>query len=284
MQITILTVNFNTSHFIELMLFSFEKLTKRSWKMIICDNGSSKEDLSNLRAVAQKYPNVQIISRDQGSDQPSIAHGKSMDLLISKVDTPYFLLMDADCVFLRKFWDDDMVEIMERHSLTLMGTPSVFNVLKPIEFPEVYATLFDTQKYKSLGSPSLCPDIAWANSDRKDILEPKDTGYLVHEACLKHNHNFHVFDAIYTKHNYIKSRYFSGIYCLEFFMKGADEIMCSHFGRGSSEGAWKFADKKSFIPRKLRQKYQLSKWIRSAKKIILKQSKLKRQAPLFAIT
>jgi hypothetical protein len=252
--------------------------------MVICDNGSSSEDVKKLQSAAADYENVQIISRQQGKDQPSIAHGKSMDLLISKVDTKYFLLMDADCIFLRKYWDDDVICQMKKDNLTLIGTPSVFNIYKPIDFPEVYATMFDTEKYRHLGSPSLCPDKDWALSVNKDLLPAKDTGYLVHEACLKKGHNFYVFDAIYTKHNYIKSHNFPRIYCLEFFMKGTDEIMCSHFGRGSSGGAWKFADLKSLIPKFLIKRNQKSSWLKHAKKIIIKQSNLSKPKPLKVLT
>ena len=39
-EITIVTVNYNTLIFIELMIYSFVKLTRRPWNMIICDNGS----------------------------------------------------------------------------------------------------------------------------------------------------------------------------------------------------------------------------------------------------
>ncbi|MDR1952221.1 MAG: glycosyltransferase [Elusimicrobiota bacterium] len=284
MEITILTVNYNTSHFIELMLFSFSKLTKRKWKMIICDNGSKPEDFLNLRKAVQNYQNAEIIVRQQGNDQPSIAHGKSIDLLISKADTSYFLLMDADCIFLRKYWDDDIINEMQKGGYTLLGTPAVFNIYKPIDFPEVYATMFDAQKYKELGSPTLCPDENWANSDNGNSLEQKDTGWLVRKECIRQNHKFYVFDGIYTKHNYIKSRYFPGIYCLEFFMKGTDEIMCSHFGRGSSEGKWKFDDMRSFIPKFLLRKRQISKWIRLSKKIIEKQSRLREPKPLIPLT
>jgi hypothetical protein len=252
--------------------------------MIICDNGSKDKDFLKLREIVQKYDNVEIISRDQGKDQPSIAHGKSIDLLISKVDTPYFLLMDSDCVFLRKYWDDDVINEMKSGDYTLLGTPSIFNIYKSIDFPEVYATMFDTQKYKELGSPSLCPDINWANSDNKSTVEQKDTGWLVREECIKQKHKFYVFDGIYTKHNYIKSRYFLGIYCLEFFMKGTDEIMCSHFGRGGSDGKWKFEDIKSFIPKALLRKHQISKWIRLSEKIIIKQSNLSSPIPLVPLT
>jgi glycosyltransferase involved in cell wall biosynthesis len=283
-DITILTVNYNTSHFIKLMIYSFCVLTKRKWKMIICDNGSKESDFAKLKEIISSHKNIELITRQQKNEQPSIAHGKAMDLLISKVDTPYFLLMDADCVFLRKFWDDDIIDQMQKDNLTLIGTPSVFNSYKPIDFPEVYATMFDTQKYKELGSPSLCPDEVWANSNDKNNIEARDTGWLVRRECIKKGHNYYVFDAIYTKHNYIKSKNFSGIYCLEFFMRATDEIICSHFGRGSSQGAWKFADKKTFLPKAFLKRNQLNNWIKKSKKIIAKQAALKKPKDLIVIT
>ena len=34
---------------------------------------------------------------------------KVMDILVSKVDTPYFVTMDADCTFLLKDWDEILI-------------------------------------------------------------------------------------------------------------------------------------------------------------------------------
>jgi hypothetical protein len=67
-------------------------------------------------------------------------------------------------------------------------------------------------------------------------------------------------------------------------MKGTDEIICSHFGRASSQGKWKFEDSKSIIPKRFLAKHQINKWLKLSKKIIIKQAKLKQPSALKPLT
>ena len=122
-KISILTVNYNTSDFIDVMLYSFSKLTLSPYKVVICDNGSEDKHLVALSKAAQKYENVEVIFRRQ-STAGSIGHGEAMDILVSKVDTPYFVTMDSDAVFLLKNWDQHLIKRLNE-KVKAIGTQAV---------------------------------------------------------------------------------------------------------------------------------------------------------------
>ena len=56
--ITIGTVNYNTSDFIEVLLYALETLTFNPYRVIICDNGSCPKQLIKLKDLARGYKNV----------------------------------------------------------------------------------------------------------------------------------------------------------------------------------------------------------------------------------
>ena len=125
-KITVLLVNYNTSKFIEILLYSLQKLTFNSYKVIICDNGSKDIEILKLSKVVTKYKNIDIIFRLQ-SKIGSVAHGEALDVLIKKVRTKYTVIMDTDCVLLMKYWDKYM--IIQMKSFALGGPVIHFYVL-----------------------------------------------------------------------------------------------------------------------------------------------------------
>ena len=72
--------------------------------MIICDNGSKPKDLRRLNALCKNEDNIDIIFNQQ-SVSGSIGHGEALDILAAKIETPYFVVVDSDVVFLHKDWD-----------------------------------------------------------------------------------------------------------------------------------------------------------------------------------
>lgn len=229
--ITIVTVNYKTADFIELMLYSFQKLTKNSYRVLICDNYSSDQEIVRLGKVVQKYENVEVIFRKQSSFG-SIGHAEAMDLLVSKVTTPYFVTMDSDAIFLKHGWDELLIRNLNE-KVKVIGTtlPKTAKSAKPVDFPLVFAVLYETKVYQEL-NPSFMP-----SDIKKD--KSKDTGWEIREKYLQNGFQGFVFESKNTK-EYVDTRY-ATLYCAVYYL---DEIMiASHFGRGSSGGVAKYNNK-----------------------------------------
>jgi len=263
--ITILTVNYKTSDFIDLMLYAFEKLTKNSYKVIICDNYSSEKEKLNIEKVSQKYENTEIIFRKQ-TQAGSIGHAEAMDILVSKVDTPYFVTMDADCTFLLKNWDELLISKLD-DKVKVIGTtlPEGPNNLKPMDFPLVFAVLYETKTYKEL-NPSFMPD-----DIKKD--KSKDTGWQIREMYLNNKYKGEVFKGLNTR--FIKDSIYGDMICAIYYCN--DNLIASHFSRGSSDGVVKYNNRWYFkIPfiskvfKKIRGIKERREWIKISYSIINK--------------
>lgn len=261
--ITILTVNYNTADFIGLMLYSFSKLTSNSYKVLICDNGSKDKEIIKLAQVIQQYKDVEVIFRKQSSFG-SIGHAEAMDLLVSKVETKYFVTMDSDALFLLKDWDKYIVSKFSEQ-IKVVGTtlpPTKYNI-KPTDFPLVFAVMYETKVFKEL-SPSFLP------GDMKSD-KSKDTGWEIREKYLKNNFSSIVFESKNTKFSFDTP--FKNIYCAVYYMDKF--LIASHFGRGSSGGVAKYNNKWWFkIPlfSRLIRKYiglkEKKEWIDTCYKIV----------------
>jgi len=226
--ITILTVNYKTADFIDLMLYAFEKLTFNPYKVIICDNYSSDKEIIRLAKVVQKYLNVEVIFRKQTSFG-SIGHAEAMDLLVSKVNTPYFVTMDSDALFLSKHWDRNMILKID-DTIKVIGTtlPPSIKSIKPMDFPLVFAVLYETKTYQEL-NPSFMP-----GNIKED--KSKDTGWEIREKYLENNFSSIVFDAQNTRFLYTTP--FKKVICAVYYFE--NKLIVSHFGRGSSGGSAKY--------------------------------------------
>ncbi|NOH55540.1 glycosyltransferase [Vibrio coralliilyticus] len=264
--ITILSVNYKTSDFIDLMLFSFKNLTSSPYKVIICDNFTSNEEVERLMKVTDKYTNTEVILRKQ-SQFGSIGHAEAIDLLISKVDTPYFVTMDSDALFLKKNWDLDLISrINDRVKLIGTTLPPSQNSLKPIDFPLAFAVLYETNTYKELGVSFMPKDL--------DSNPSQDTGWELRDKYLGNKYSGDVFKGKNTKQ--FHNTPFGHLYCAVYYLD--DYLIASHFGRGSSGGIAKYNTKWWFnIPylSRIIRKYiglkEKKEWIDICRKIILKE-------------
>ena len=159
--ITILTVNYNTSDFIELMLYALRKLTLNQYKVIICDNGSNKKDIRKITEISQKHQNVELILRQQAGTG-SKAHGTALDVLIGMSNTKYTVTLDSDCTFLLKNWDVELIKLIDdKIKIVGSGFPSsdVENVIRGEGFPLPFASLFETEVYKKLNISCIPRDV-----------------------------------------------------------------------------------------------------------------------------
>ncbi len=265
--ITIITINYNTAEFIDLMLYAFKKLTLNSYKVLICDNGSNDEELLKLVKVVQKYENVEIIFRVQ-SQAGSIGHAEALDLLIEKVDTKYTVIMDSDCTFLMKSWDKHVIDKIS-DVVKIVGTPrqtkDSHNALtKKVygDFPSPYAVLFDTDIYKQLNI-SCMPG---------NIDEGKDTVWEWKSKFESDNYSGHSLNMINTR--FTNDQFFPNLVGIAVYYMD-NKLMASHFGRGSSGGVskyknwyyWRIPIISSFL-RKQRSLQEKENWILKSTRII----------------
>jgi glycosyltransferase involved in cell wall biosynthesis len=265
--ITVLTVNYNTSDFIELMLYSFSKLTVNPYEVIICDNGSKNKDISKLKMLTQKNDHVELFFRKQ-TKSGSIAHAEALDLLIEKVDTKYTVIMDSDCVFLLKNWDEILIKNIDNKT-KITGSTSPENRrgnrIGGGNFPLPFAVLFETKVYKELNISCL-PD---------DKIKGQDTCWQWEPGFISNGFRGKTFITRNTRD--FKQGPFADLTGVEDFFTDEGELIASHFGRGSSSGAGKYF-KQFKIPiisgclRRCCGRIEKRKWIAKCYEIINEQS------------
>lgn len=227
--ITIISVNFNTSDFLEVQLDAFKKLTKNPFKVLIADNGSTDFHLLYLSKMLPRFNNVWVYYRKQ-SAPGSVGHAEALDFLISKVDTPYFLVMDADAVILKKDWDQEFIQNITSETKAL-GAPPVKGSPKAQDFPFSYVVFLETEAYKKLN----CSFMPVPGMEAKG----KDTGYLIRENFFKNQLKVLCFDDHNTRHD--KNGPYRDILCAEYYWKWDQKnIVSCHFARGSSDGVAKY--------------------------------------------
>ena len=107
-EITILIACFNDQKFIDISLYALSKLTKNPYQVYILDNGSELKNYKDLKKICSKYKNV-FLERRETDLRGSMAHGTAFNYLVKKVNTPYFSILDADAIWLKKNWDEILI-------------------------------------------------------------------------------------------------------------------------------------------------------------------------------
>lgn len=259
-MITIITVNFNSAVFIELQLYALKRLTKNPFKVLIADNGSKQSDKESLNTVIKKYHNVELFWRSPKS-KPSFAHGEALDYLAAKVDTPYFSVTDADAVWLKKGWDEILINQIN-NKVKIIGTQAPKPKVQ--DFPLMFAALIETNTFNSLQA-SFMP---------KDPQQLQDTGYLLREIYLSAGYAGTIIRMENTR--FYKRGPFKDIICAEYYLSGYPHIFASHFGRGSTLGEAKYSSRIIIdkipvinrINRKMIGKQEVIKWLNISRAII----------------
>ncbi len=223
-KLTIIIVNFNSSSFIELSLHALKFLTKNSFEVFIVDNGSKVKDYKKLKKIVQKHKNVQL-KRFDTELRGSLAHGTALNYLSRKVKTPFFSILDADAVWLKKDWDEILIKRIDR-DIKVIGTQAPES--KPQDFPLMFAILFETKTFNKLNI-----DFRPKNANLK-----QDTGWELREKYLKNGHKGENLDYFSTRDH--KKGPFRKVICGEYYLKGERKIFASHFGRGSSASVGKY--------------------------------------------
>lgn len=262
-KITVLIVNYNSSAFTAINLYALKKLTKNEFKTIILDNGSPIKDYRALRQICSRYENC-TLERRETELKGSIAHGDGLNYLFDKIDTLYFCIIDPDAIWLMKNWDEVLISRLN-DKIKIIGTQAPLGGKKYLDFPIVFAALFETETFKKL-SINCLPDNPQEGRDVCWELKPK---------YLAAGYNGEIMETKNTRT--FKDGPFRNVICAEFYLKGFDNIFANHFGRGSSGGAAKYSKnvmKILSLPglRSLSIKYigwrETRQWIKIAKKII----------------
>ena len=270
-KLSVLTVNYRTSDFIENMLYCLHRITYYPFKVLIADNFYSHEEKLRLNNICQTYNNVDIFYRNQ-SQSGSMGHGEALDILTKKVDTPYFAILDADATFLTRNWDRILISELDS-DCKVIGTQSQLNQKrKPTDFPLMFAILFETQSFKDL-------DIQFKPPSRAEALKGRDTGYQLREKYKAANKTGKLLYHIYSIKK--KDSPFHGIACTEYKLDGYDQIIASHFWRGASSVMSENISQDNRLFIKVRKtpvlggrlitmirKMQKKKWLRQCKKIV----------------
>lgn len=231
--ITILIVAYNVSAFVEVSLYGLAKLTKNKYKVIICDNGSPYFEKKRLKRIVSKYANTELFFRKQ-SAPGSMGHGEALNILIDKIDTPYGVILDADATFLKRGWDEILVNQLD-DEVKIIGATLIRNPIRPTDFPSIFAALFDTKVFKSLR----------IDMRPKNIKDGQDVGWEMRGKFLKNGYQGKVLETRSTRE--YKNGPFRDVICAEYYFKGYDSVFACHFGRGSSLGAAKYKEWNRFF-------------------------------------
>lgn len=275
--ITICTVNYNTADFILNTLYCLEKITKNKYKVIIRDNNSKLKDYLKLEKGIKKFSNVELYRVEKlnyTKENRSMTHGIALNDLVPRINTKYGVILDADCTFLYRNWDEILInEINEE--FPIIGTQAVpgYAGSRDTEFPLIFAMFFLTDILKKF-------QIDFRAINPKEGL---DTGYQLKEKYLESGYKGKVLIGKNTR--IYKDGPFNKVICEEYYLDGLKEIVACHYGRGATLGKSKFSKKKKpfgkdkkiliyFIPilgRKLlhiKAKRMKKKWINICHRIV----------------
>lgn len=267
-QTTILIVNFNSADFIKLTLYALKKLTRYPYNVHILDNGSERQDYANLQKICANTENV-LLERHETELRGSLAHGTALNYLTQQpIETPYFCILDADATWLKKDWDEILMNQLD-DNVKVIGTQASVGTEKAQDFPIIYCILFETQAFRQL-------DIDFRPKERTPA---QDTGHQVRERYLQAGFQGKIIEMKNTRT--YKEGPFRDCICAEFYLDGDySQIFASHFGRGSAtkfknrhnRSLWyyKLRGLARFTNRHARQLEQW-KWIRICRKIIRSQ-------------
>jgi len=235
-KITVCIVHFNDTDFVLTSLFCLQKLTKNSYCVFIKDNGSRKKNFLRLAKEVKNYDNVFLSQQPEGFNlRGSMAHGTALNELVSKVETPFFAILDADCVFLKKNWDEILLSKINE-KVKAVGTQAPLS--KSQDFPLMFAILLETATFRKLN----------IDFRPKDVSQAQDTGFEMRGKYL--SAGFSGINIPFKNTREYKEGHFRDILGVdEYYLEREKDIFASHFGRGATLGAAKYTKGTSFIYR-----------------------------------
>mgnify|MGYP001261621470 CR=1 FL=1 len=217
-----------------------------------------------MRQLEKENENI-VINFRKTKDPSSLAHGTALDILIEMVHTPYTVILDSDCTFLQRNWDEILLGFLD-DKIKIIGSPlpEGRSGNKPFDFPFQFAVMFETEAYKSLN----------ISCKPKDISMGQDTCWEWKPKFIEAGYERVLFQVRNTRD--YESPYFPGLVGVAEYYIGGDVVIASHFGRGSESGAAKYQEnlwhykipKVSGWFRRVRGKKEISEWIGRCKRLI----------------
>ena len=108
-MIVIITVNWNSYDFLDLMIESLELYSKLPYQLIVIDNSIEKREIKRPRV--HQFPMVN-----------NIGHGRGLNHGVAKAhelfpDWPFLMFLDVDCHFLTHGWEPAFIRKMDRYDI-----------------------------------------------------------------------------------------------------------------------------------------------------------------------
>lgn len=238
--ITILITNYNTSHFVEGLLYALHRLTKNPYQVLINDNGSSPAQLRALLRAARRYPHVFIHLRSSTEKFGSLAHGRALDALMPHVHTPYTAVFDSDAVVLQRNWDERLLGFL-KGNVKIAGTPlgKEWAHQKPSDFPSQFIVMFETAAFLKLNI-SWQPELDEQGHAKQENGLIKDLAWQLKVKYTQAGLGGQIVEARNTRF-YQQGPFKSLTGVVEYYLPNdPDKIFGSHFGRGHTSGQAKF--------------------------------------------
>lgn len=207
-----------------------KKLTRNPFAVLINDNGSRQSEIRRLEKLAQGQEDIWLNFQKPDHPMPSYCHGLALDLLINKTTTPYAVILDSDCVFLLKDWDELLIAQLNDKVKIVGATSPVNRAGNRVgggTFPLCFAVLFETAAYRKTGI-SCTPG---------DITKGEDTCFQWPAAFKKNGYEAKIFETRNTR-DFPDGPFGHLTGIEEYYFNG--KIIASHFGRGSSGGSAKY--------------------------------------------
>lgn len=264
--ITICITHYEDTDFILNTLYCLKKLTKNNYKVIIRNNNSRIHSYRKLKLGIRNYRNVHLYRVENFNLKGSFAHGPALNDLVSRIDTPYGVILDADATWLIKGWDEILIGKIN-DKVKAIGAQATGN--KPKDFPSIVAVLFETETFKKIN----------IDFRARDMSKNEDVAYempIKYKAAGFQGKNINV-----KKTRVFKEGPFKDVICAEFYLAGYEHIFASHFGRGSTSGAHKYRKgcgisyRLPIIGRYLRVfrgKREKNKWIKICRGVVDRQA------------
>lgn len=249
-MITIVMAHYNAVKFLEYTLPALQCLTKNKYYMVICDNGSDGKQLKQLLNMRRDGLFDEIIMRKQ-SAKGNIGHGEALNVLVKRVKTKYGVFLESDVMPLCKNWDQMMIDRING-KIKIVGSHMPPNPLRPTDFPNVFFSMFDAKVFKLLGIDMM----------PKDIYKGQDIGWEMREKFTDAGYRGLPIRTVNTRTD--GRTPFGKVLCTVSYID--NDIVCSHFGRGSTGGEGKFRG-----PKFLRMWYgykEIVKWLDKCEEVI----------------
>ncbi len=234
--ITVCITHFNDVDFILNTLYCLQRLTKNPYNVIIKDTTSGKKNYLKLKESIRDYKNVELYRAENFKLRGSLGHGTALNDLVTKIDTPYGCIFDADFTFLKKDWDAILISQVQR-KVKIIGTQISREGVE--DFPFMVGMLFETETLKNLR----------IDFRSADLSKGQDTGWELRGKYLGAGWQGKIIE-LKNSRFYKEGPFKSFLGVGEYYLNGDyQHIFGSHFARGSFLGAAKYAKNTVFVYR-----------------------------------